>query len=80
VARIGEERKVHKVLVGEPEGNRDHSEDQGIDGNVESEWILGRLTGGMDWIRLAQDRVWWRAVVNGGDEPSGSCAMMLFML
>jgi hypothetical protein len=27
VARMGEERKVHEVLVGKPE-ERDHSEDQ----------------------------------------------------
>jgi hypothetical protein len=26
--------------------------------------ILGRLTGGVDWIRLAQDRDIWRTVVN----------------
>jgi hypothetical protein len=30
--------------------------------------------GGVDWIRLAQDRDRWRAVVECGDEPSGSCA------
>jgi hypothetical protein len=24
-----------------------------------SEWILGRLAGGVDWIRLAQDRDRW---------------------
>jgi hypothetical protein len=29
-----------------------------------SEWILGRLVGGVDWIRLAQDRDRWRAVVS----------------
>jgi hypothetical protein len=28
-----------------------------------SEWVLGRLTGGVDWILLAQDRNRWRAVV-----------------
>jgi hypothetical protein len=57
------ERKVHKALVGKPEG-KSHSEDQGVDGRMGSEWILGRLAGGMDWIRLAQDRDRWRAVVN----------------
>jgi hypothetical protein len=31
---------------------------------MESEWILGRLAGGLDWILLAQDRDWWRAVVS----------------
>jgi hypothetical protein len=29
-----------------------------------SEWISWRLAGGVDWIRLAQDRDLWRAVVN----------------
>jgi hypothetical protein len=43
---------------------RDNSEDQGVDGRMGSESILGRLAGGVDWIRLAQDRDWWRAVVN----------------
>jgi hypothetical protein len=39
----------------------DHSEDQGVGGKMGSEWILGRLAwGGMDWVRLAQDKDWWR--------------------
>jgi hypothetical protein len=42
VARIGDERKVYKVLVGKPEGNRDHSEEQDVDGSMGSEWILAR--------------------------------------
>jgi hypothetical protein len=41
VARTGEERKVYKVLVGKPEG-KNHSEDQGADGKMGSECILGR--------------------------------------
>jgi hypothetical protein len=64
VARMGVEGKVYKVLVGKPEG-RDHSEDQGVDEKMGSEWILGRLAwGGVDWIRLAQDRDRLRAVVS----------------
>jgi hypothetical protein len=44
---------------------RDHWEDQRVGGKMGSEWILGRLAwGGVDWIRLAQDRVRWRAVVS----------------
>jgi hypothetical protein len=43
---------------------RDHLEDQGVGGRMGSEWILGRLVGGVDWIRLAQDRDRWRAVVS----------------
>jgi hypothetical protein len=44
---------------------RDHWEDQGVGGKMGLEWILGRLTWGcVDWIRLAQDRDRWRAVVS----------------
>jgi hypothetical protein len=49
--------------VGNPKV-RDHSEDQGVDGRKESEWILGILAGGVYWIPLAQDRDWWRAAVS----------------
>jgi hypothetical protein len=38
VARMGEERKSQE--------ERDHLEDQGIDGRMRSECILGRLAGG----------------------------------
>jgi hypothetical protein len=35
---------------------RDHSEDQGVDGKMRLEWILGRLAGGMwnglTWLRI----------------------------
>jgi hypothetical protein len=41
----------------ESQKERDHWEDQGVSGKMGSEWILGRLAwGGVDWIRLAQDR------------------------
>jgi hypothetical protein len=46
VARMGEERNVYKVLMVNPEG-KDHLKDQGIDGRTVSEWILGRLAGGV---------------------------------
>jgi hypothetical protein len=36
--------------------------------------------GGVNWIRLAQDRGQWRAVGGGGDEPLGSCATELVFL
>jgi hypothetical protein len=42
---MGEERKVYKALVVKLEGNN-HLEDQGVDGRMGSEWILGRLTVG----------------------------------
>jgi hypothetical protein len=49
---MGEERKVYRFSVGKPEG-RDHSEDQGVDGRMGLEWILGRLDRGVVWIQLA---------------------------
>jgi hypothetical protein len=64
VARMGEDRKLYKVLVRKPEG-RKHTEDQGVDGRMGSKWILGRMAGeSVDWILLAQDRDRWRAVMN----------------
>jgi hypothetical protein len=44
VVCMGEERKVHKVLVGKPEEKRP-LKDQGVGGRMGSEWIIGRLTG-----------------------------------
>jgi hypothetical protein len=44
---------------------RCHLEDQGVDGRIESELILGRLAGGgMEWMQLAQNRGRWRDLVN----------------
>jgi hypothetical protein len=65
VARMGEDRKVDKVLVGKPEGKRPL-------GRPRRKWEDGirmdltetGLGGGVDWIRLSQDRDRWRAVVS----------------
>jgi hypothetical protein len=40
---------------------RDHWEDQGVGGKMDLREIG---LGGLDWIRLAQDRDRWRAVVS----------------
>jgi hypothetical protein len=64
VARMGEGRKVYRVLVGKPEGKRplERSRRRWENG---IKWILVRLVGGvLEWIHLAQDRDRWRAVVN----------------
>jgi hypothetical protein len=64
VARMGAERKVYKAFVGKPEGKRPP-------GRPRRRWEDGmrmdlRENGleGVDWIRLAQDRDRWRAVVS----------------
>jgi hypothetical protein len=64
VASMGEERKVYKVLVRKKEGKRPL-------GRPRRRWEDGiRMDlreisfGGVDWIRLAQDRDRWRAVVS----------------
>jgi hypothetical protein len=63
VARMGEERKLCKILVGKPEGKRP-LEDQGVGGRMGLEWILGRFAwAGVDLIRQAQDRGRWRVVL-----------------
>jgi hypothetical protein len=60
---MGEERKVYWVLVGKPEGKRPlgrprHRWEDGI------RMDLREIGWGVDWIRLAQGRVRWRAFVN----------------
>jgi hypothetical protein len=64
VARMGEGRGVHRVLVGRPEGRRPL-------GRPRRRWVdnikMDLRDIGIDranWIRLAQDRVQWRAFVN----------------
>jgi hypothetical protein len=54
--------KCKKFWRGSPK-DRDHSEDEGVEGRMGSEWILGTLAGCVNWIRLAQNRDLWRAIV-----------------
>jgi hypothetical protein len=61
---MGEERKVYKVLVGKPEGRRALERprrrwENGIRMDLREIGLEG-----VDWIRLAQDRDRWRAVIN----------------
>jgi hypothetical protein len=42
----------------------DHSVNPGVDGRKILKWIFNKWDEGMDWIKLAQDRDRWRAVVN----------------
>ena len=58
VARMGEERGVHRVLVGKPLGRpRRRWED-----NIKMD--LREVGRGGDWMELAQNRDRWRALVN----------------
>jgi hypothetical protein len=58
---MGEERIVYKVLVGKPEGKR-RPRRRGEDGIRLA--LMEIDLGGVDWIRLSQDRDRWGAVVS----------------
>ena len=64
VARMGETRGLHRVLVGKPEGKRPLERPRlRWEDNIKMD--LDEVgCGGMDWIELAQDRDRWRAIVN----------------
>jgi hypothetical protein len=60
-SRVGEERKV-QAFFWKIQKERDHLEDQGLDGiRIDSREIGW---GSVEWIQLAQDRGRWRALVN----------------
>ena len=64
VARMGEERGVHRVLVGRPEGKRPlGGPSRRWEDNIKMD--LKEVGGGCgDWMELAQDRDRWRALVS----------------
>jgi hypothetical protein len=63
VAPTGKDRQVCKVLVEKTE-ERDHSEDQGIDGRMGSQWILERVAEGCGVDPSDSGQGWWLVVVN----------------
>ena len=61
VARMGEDRGVHRVLVGKPEGKRLLGRPRRRwEDNIKMEEVGG---GRGDWMELVQDRDRWRALV-----------------
>jgi hypothetical protein len=61
---MGENRRVYKVLLGKPEGKRPLGRPRRRWGDGIGMDLREIGLGGVDWIRLAQDRDRWRAVVN----------------
>jgi hypothetical protein len=55
---------MYTMFWWENQKERDNFGDQGVDGRMGSERILGRFVGGIEWIQLAQDRDRWRDLVN----------------
>jgi hypothetical protein len=62
--RMREKRNVYRLLVGKPEGKRPlvRPRRRWIDNNKMDLLEIGLCF--VDWIRLAQDRYIWRALVN----------------
>jgi hypothetical protein len=64
VARMGEGRCVYRILVGRPEGKRPLGRPtRRWEDNIKPDCREMRIDV-TNWIRLAQDRVQWRAFVN----------------
>ena len=63
VARMGDDRGVHRVLVGKPEGKRPLGRPRpGWEDNIKMDLQEVGVAHG-DWMELAQDRDGWRSLV-----------------
>jgi hypothetical protein len=69
---MGEGRGVYRVLVGRPEGKRPLGRPRRRwEDNIKMDVREIRIAGA-NWIRLAQDRVQWRALVSTVINPEVS--------
>ena len=63
VARMGEDRGAHRVLVGKAEGKRGHWGNQDVDGRIILRWIFRKLDGvvgtGWSWLRIGTGGHLW---------------------
>ena len=71
VARMWEGRGVQRILVGKPEGKRSLGRPRRRwEFNIKMD--LQEVGGVGNWMEMAQDSDSWRALVEYGDELSGS--------
>jgi len=64
VAHMGEKRGIYRVLVGKPEGRRPLRRHKcRWEDNIKMD-IQEVGCGGIDWIKMAEDRDRWQALVN----------------
>jgi hypothetical protein len=64
VAQVGEKRNAYRIFVGKPEGKRSLGRPRSRSvGNIKMD-LREIGWGRMDWIKLAQDRgQWWALVI-----------------